>query len=134
MWTCSMCGREFKKKNQSHYCRSINSIDEYIVLYSPTEQAKLKELREMIKNIAPYAEEKISWKMPTFVQNGNLVHFAMHQNHIGFYVGASTVKAFENQLAYYTFSKGTIQFPKNEPLPYQLIKEMILFNIEKNRI
>lgn len=132
MWTCGVCGREFKKKNQSHYCKSINTIEAYIRLFSPEDQKMLKEIHEIIKKAAPEAEEKISWKMPTFVQNGNLVHFAMHKKHIGFYVGATTVKAFENELTNFKFSKGTIQLPKNQPLPHKLIKAIVLFNVEKN--
>lgn len=79
MWTCTLCGREFKRKNQSHYCKSVNTIEEYIAQFSNKEQVKLQELRKIIKNIASEAEEKISWKMPTYFQNGNLVHFAMQK-------------------------------------------------------
>lgn len=132
MWTCTVCGREFKRENQSHYCKSVNTIDEYIAQFSQQEQKKLQELRKMIKNISTKAEEKMSWKMPTFSQKGNVVHFAMHKNHIGFYVGSTAIKAFEDELANYKYAKGTIQLPKDQPLPKDLIEKIVQFNIEKN--
>lgn len=77
MWTCDICGRDFKNKNQSHSCKKIHTIDEYIAQFSSEQQSKLIELREIINEMAPEAKEKISWNMPTFAQNGgNLVHFA----------------------------------------------------------
>lgn len=129
MWRCEVCGREFKNKNQSHSCKSIHTIDEYIAQFSPNDQKKLQELRDIINNTAPVAEEKISWKMPTFFQNKNLVHFAMHKNHIGFYVGPTAVEAFKNELSNFYFFKGTIQLPNDQPLPHQLIKRIVQFKI-----
>lgn len=130
MWRCEICGREFKNKNQSHSCKAINTIDEYIAQFSLDDQKKLNELREIITKTAPEVEEKISWKMPTFFQNKNLVHFAMHKNHIGFYVGPTAVEAFETKLANFHFFKGTIQLPKDQPLPEKLIQEIVRFKIE----
>ena|SRR5690625_1175797 len=132
MWTCTACRREFKRKNQSHYCKSVNTIDAYIALFSQEEQWQLHELRKIIKNIAPHSEEKISWEMPTFFQNGNLIHFALHKNHLGLYVGSTTVKAFENELSNFQCDKGTIQLPKDQVLPQALIERMVQFNIKKN--
>jgi len=132
MWTCTICGRDFKRKNQSHYCKSVNTIDAYITQFSKNEQAKLHELHNMIKNAASNMEEKISWKMPTFIQKGNVIHFAMHKNHIGLYVGSTTVKAFENELSSYQYAKGTIQLSKDQPLPQDLIEKIVHYNVEKN--
>jgi len=132
MWTCTICGRDFKRKNQSHYCKSVNTIDAYIAQFSKNEQAKLHELHNMIKNAASNMEEKISWKMPTFIQKGNVIHFAMHKNHIGLYVGSTTVKAFENELSSYQYAKGTIQLSKDQPLPQDLIEKIVHYNVEKN--
>src|SRR5690625_1095254 len=132
MWTCTICGRDFKRKNQSHYCKSVNTIDAYITQFSKNEQAKLHELHNMIKNAASNMEEKISWKMPTFIQKGNVIHFAMHKNHIGLYVGYTTVKAFENELSSYQYAKGTIQLSKDQPLPQDLIEKIVHYNVEKN--
>ena len=132
MWTCEVCGREFKNKNQSHSCKKANTIDEYIAQFSPNDQIKLKELRATINKTGPEAEEKISWGMPTFVQNGNLVHFAMHKHHIGFYVGATAVEHFKSELSKYHCHKGTIQLPVDQPLPYKLIEAIVQFKVEKN--
>lgn len=130
MWRCEVCGREFKNKNQSHSCKSIHSIDEYIAQFSSNDQNKLQELREIIQTAAPKAEEKISWNMPTFFLKKNLVHFAMQKNHIGFHVGPTAVEVFEHELSNLHFLKGTIQFPHNQSLPHQLIKEIVQFKIE----
>lgn len=133
VWTCDICRREFKNKNQSHSCKKIHTIDEYIALFSSEQQGKLTELREIINEAAPEAEEKISWNMPTFVQNGgNLVHFALHKNHIGFHVGASTVLHFKDELLDYYSSKGTIHLPNDHSLPRELIKAIVQFRIERN--
>ena len=132
MWTCGLCGREFKNKNQSHSCKSFSTIDEYIAQYTPAEQKQLNELRGIITKTAPLAEEKISWNMPTFFQNRNLVHFALNKSHIGFYVGPTAVEAFENELLNFHYFKGTIQLPHNEPLPQKLIEAIVKFKIEKH--
>jgi len=110
----------------------INTIDGYIAQFSPEIQAKLQELRNVIRESAPKAEEKISWQMPTFAMYGNLVHFAVHKKHIGFYPGASGVEAFEHKLSAYKSSKGAIQFPIDQPLPYELISEIVRFRVTEN--
>lgn len=107
-------------------------IQEYISQYSDELQERLNEIRGVIRNAAPMAEEKISWQMPTFYLNGNLVHFALHKNHIGFYPGASGVEAFEERLSGYKHSKGAIQFPLSQPLPEELITEIVKYRIEEN--
>lgn len=132
MWICTVCGREFKRKNQSHFCKMVETIDEYIAQFPQKEQAQLYELQKILKDAGPDLEEKISWKMPTFFQNGNVIHFAMHKNHLGLYVGSSTVKAFEAELANYHYDKGTIKLSKDQLLPQNLIEKIVLFNIEKN--
>jgi uncharacterized protein YdhG (YjbR/CyaY superfamily) len=71
----------------------FKSIDEYILQFSPEIQEKLRALRNIIKESTPDAEEMISWQMPTFALYGNLVHFAAHKKHIGFYPGASGIEA-----------------------------------------
>jgi uncharacterized protein YdhG (YjbR/CyaY superfamily) len=108
------------------------SIDEYISGFSVEVQETLKTLRKVIKESAPNAEEKISWGMDTFVLHGNLVHFAAYKNHIGFYPSPSGIDAFKNQLSEYKGSKGTIQFPIQKPLPYELISKIVKFRVEEN--
>ncbi|MTI58186.1 iron chaperone [Geosporobacter ferrireducens] len=111
----------------------FRSIDEYILQFSPAVQEKLNGLRKLIKESAPDAEEKISWQMPTFVFHGNLVHFAAHKKHIGFYPGASGIDAFKDKLSQYKGSKGAVQFPLDEPLSDELIKEIVRFRVAENK-
>ena len=108
------------------------SIDEYILKYPPEIQEKLKTLRKVIKESAPDAEEKISWQMPTFVLQGNLVHFAVCKNHIGFYPGLSGIDAFKHELSEYKGTKGSIHFPIKKPLPYELISKIVKFRVAEN--
>ena len=110
----------------------MNEIDKYIAQCPVEYQEKLYEMREMIKEVAPEASEKISWSMPTFYLKGNLVHFALHKTHIGLYPGASGVEQFLPKLKEYKHSKGAIQFPINKPLPKALIQEIVLFRRKEN--
>jgi uncharacterized protein YdhG (YjbR/CyaY superfamily) len=108
---------------------SIASIDEYIQQFKPEVQAMLHELRRTIKERAQGATEKISYRMPTFYLNGNLVHFAVFEKHIGFYPTPSAVAAFDHELTAYKRAKGSIQFPIDEPLPLKLIARMVDFRV-----
>jgi uncharacterized protein YdhG (YjbR/CyaY superfamily) len=110
----------------------IHSIDEYVLQFSPEVQEILQELRKVIKEAAPNAEEKISWRMPTFALHGNLVHFAAHKKHIGLYPGASGIEVFQHKLTEYKFSKGAVQFPIGKPLPYGLITEIVRYRADEN--
>ena len=89
-------------------------------------------LRKVIKESAPDAEEKISWQMPTFVLHGNLVHFAAYKNHIGFYPTPSGIDAFKHELSEYKGAKGSVQFPIEKPLPYELISKIVKFRVAEN--
>lgn len=111
---------------------TVKSIDEYISQFSLEVQEILKTLRKVIKDAAPDAEEKISWQMPTFVLYGNLVHFAAHKNHIGFYPSPSGIEAFKQELSEYKGAKGSVQFPLNKPLPYELIRKIVKFRVGEN--
>lgn len=108
------------------------SIDEYILNFPPEVQEKLKTLRKVIKESAPEAEEKISYQMPTFVLHGNLVHFAAYKSHIGFYPAPSGIEAFKKELSEYKNSKGSVQFPIEKPLPYELISKIVKFRVLEN--
>lgn len=110
----------------------FESIDEYIFKFPPEIQEILKMLRKVIKESAPDAEEKISYQMPTFVFHGNLVHFAAHKNHIGFYPTPSGIDAFKHELSEYKGAKGSIQFPLEKPLPYELISKIVKFRVTEN--
>ncbi|GKU24973.1 iron chaperone [Clostridium folliculivorans] len=112
--------------------KTIESIDEYILNCPQEVQEVLKNLRKVIKEAAPEATEKISYQMPTFFLHGNLVHFAAFKNHIGFYPTSSGIEAFQNELTGYKNSKGAVQFPKSEPLPYELISRMVKYRVVEN--
>ena len=111
---------------------AFQSIEEYILQFPPDIQEILKMLRKVIKESAPEAEEKISWQMPTFVLHGNLVHFAAHKNHIGFYPAPSGIDAFKNELSGYKGAKGSVQFPIKKPMPYELISKIVKFRVAEN--
>jgi uncharacterized protein YdhG (YjbR/CyaY superfamily) len=111
---------------------AVNPIDDYISQLPASVQATLQQLRSVIKEAAPDADEKISWRMPTFVLHGNLVHFAAYKNHIGFYPGASGIEAFKSQLTEYKTSKGAVQFPIGKPIPYGLIGEIVRYRVIEN--
>ncbi|MFW5437369.1 iron chaperone [Paenibacillus apiarius] len=108
------------------------SIDDYISQFPPKVQAILETLRKVIKESAPDAKEKISYQMPAFVLHGNLVHFAAYKNHIGFYPAPSGIHAFKDELAEYKGAKGSIQFPIDKPLPYELINKIVQFRVAEN--
>ncbi len=110
----------------------FGSMDEYIESFPQNIQDILNELREAIKEAAPEAKEKISYQMPTFYLNGNLVHFAAYSKHIGFYPAPSGIEAFKEQLSKYKGAKGSVQFPFDEPLPLELIKLIVKFRVNEN--
>ena len=108
------------------------NIDEYIATFPKDVRAKLEQVRTTISKAAPGATEKISYKIPTFALNGNLVHFAGWQTHIGFYPGASGIAKFKKALAGYESAKGSVQFPLTEPLPIALITKIVKFRVAEN--
>ncbi|KGE19373.1 iron chaperone [Paenibacillus wynnii] len=112
---------------------TFNSIDEYIAQFSVEVQEILNTLRGVIQETAPDAKEKISYQMPTFDLHGNLVHFAAYKNHIGFYPAPSGITAFKEELSGYKGAKGSVQFPLDKPLPYELIREIVKFRVAENR-
>lgn len=110
----------------------MNLIDEYISQFPVEVQKKLQELRKVIRETAPQAEEKISYRMPTFYLKGNLVHFAAYSGHIGVYPAPSGIEAFKEELGVYKTSKGAIQFPMDKELPFELIKKIVQYRVEEN--
>ena len=112
MWKCPKCGREFKKVNQSHYCgEKPKTIEEYILCQDNDKQADLLLIRETLQQVLPEAEERISWSMPTYWKNNNILHFAASKKHIGFYPGPEAVAEFKEELKKYSVDKGTIRIP-----------------------
>lgn len=108
------------------------TIDEYIARQPAEVQPVLEEIRAVIRAAAPGASEKISYQMPTFFLNGNLVHFAAWQHHIGFYPTPTGTAEFEAELSRYKRAKGSVQFPLDEPMPLDLIRRIVEFRVAEN--
>lgn len=108
------------------------NIDEYISTFPDDVQAKLEKIRSVIRKAAPEAVERISYQMPTFFLHGNLVHFAAYKRHIGFYPAPSGIKAFERELSKYKWAKGSVQFPLDREIPYDLISRIVAFRVKEN--
>lgn len=111
----------------------MSQIEEYINNSEASHQIKLKQIYAIIKEIVPEAEETLSWGMPTFKLEGNLVHFADNKKHLGFYPGNSGIEKFESEFKDYKYSKGAIQFPYDKELPIELIKKIVEYRIKENR-
>ncbi len=109
-----------------------STIDVYIASFPDDVQGILETMRRTIKKAAPTAEETIRYQMPTFKLNGkNLVHFAAFKHHIGFYPTPSGITAFQKELSIYKQGKGSVQFPLDKPMPYDLVKRIVLFRVNE---
>lgn len=109
-------------------------IEQYIEGFDSEKKHILKELLLIIRKVAPSETiETISYQMPTFRYNGNLIHFAAFKNHIGLYPGPDVIQHFASELQAYKTSKGAIQIPLDKPLPKKLIESIVLYNVEKLR-
>lgn len=105
-------------------------IKKYISTFPEDIQIKLCEMYEILKEVVPKdATEKISWKMPTFYLNENLVHFAAFKNHIGLFPGGEVLEKFNDKLSGLKHSKGGVQFDYDKPLPKGLIQEIVVERI-----
>jgi uncharacterized protein YdhG (YjbR/CyaY superfamily) len=110
--------------------KSPKTIDEYIDTHPKEIQRLLQGVRQSIREAIPEVGETISYGIPTFKLCGkNLVHFAAFENHIGFYPTSSGIAAFKKQLSNYKTSKGTVQFPLDEPIPHNLVKNITRFRV-----
>lgn len=108
------------------------TIDEYIALFPDEIRGKLQQIRAVIHDAAPNALEKISYGMPTFTLNGNLIHFAAYKRHIGLYPTPNGISSFEKELSVYKKAKGSVQFPLDKPLPLDLIWRIAEFRVQEN--
>jgi uncharacterized protein YdhG (YjbR/CyaY superfamily) len=106
------------------------NIDEYIAGFPADVQQRLQSIRQAVRNAAPEATEKISYRMPTFALRGNLIHFAAFTSHIGLYPGAAAIAALREDLAGYRTSKGAVQLPLDRPLPLGLVAKIVRFRVE----
>lgn len=110
---------------------NLSTIDDYLSVFPPEVQASLEKIRRLIAKAAPKASEAIKYGIPTFVLNGNLIHFAAYRTHIGLYPTPDLINAFRTELQTYKTSKGAIQFPLDQPLPWKLIKKIIAYRIKQ---
>jgi uncharacterized protein YdhG (YjbR/CyaY superfamily) len=111
---------------------AANNIDEYIESFPENVQKLLKQMRATIVKAAPASEEAIRYAIPTFILNGNLVHFAAFKNHIGFYPAPSGIEAFKKEVAPYEAGKGSLQFPLDKPLPLTLVTKIVRYRVSQN--
>ena len=121
-----------KEKSMDNKKAGFNSIDEYIQTFPEDIQKILQEVRATIKSAAPDAEETISYSMPAFRYYGILVYFAGFKNHIGFFPTGKGIESVKDELSGYEFSKGTIRFPINKPIPFDLIRKIIKNRVAEN--
>ena len=131
-WKCPKCGREFSRQNQDHYCIKPQNIDEYIAAQDESIQPRLNDIRSVLRAALPEAEERISWSMPTYWKGRNIIHFAASKKHLGIYPGDEAVAEFDEELADYDISKGTIRIPYDKELPIELIKRIAEWCYGKN--
>jgi uncharacterized protein YdhG (YjbR/CyaY superfamily) len=108
------------------------NIDEYIAGFPEEVQGKLEEIRSTIKMAAPEAEEAIKYQIPTFLLEGILVHFAGYKKHIGFYPTPSGIEKFQSELSVYEGAKGSVKFPLDDPIPFELISKIVKFRVQEN--
>jgi uncharacterized protein YdhG (YjbR/CyaY superfamily) len=113
--------------------KTVNTVEEYLNQFSEKQRAALEKIRKVIKDAAPKAEESISYGMPAYKLNGVLVYFGGFKTHCSFFpAGNSVIKKFSSELKEYKTSKGTIQFPLDQPVPVALIKKMVQERIKEN--
>jgi uncharacterized protein YdhG (YjbR/CyaY superfamily) len=112
--------------------KNFTSIDAYIADFPENVQELLQKMRDTIKAAAPEATEAIKYGIPTFILNGNLVHFGGYKAHIGFYPAPRGIEAFKEETAIYEGGKGTLQFPIDKPLPLDLVTRIVKFRVQDN--
>jgi uncharacterized protein YdhG (YjbR/CyaY superfamily) len=108
------------------------NIDEYIAGFPPDVQEILEKIRVTISKASPDAEETIKYQMPTFTLKGNLVHFAAFKKHIGFYPTPTGTEKFQEELSVYKGAKGSVRFPLDRPIPFDLISKIVEFRVKEN--
>lgn len=107
-------------------------IDEYIASFPEEVQVILEKVRMTIRKAAPGAAEAIKYQIPTFILNGNLVHFAAFPKHIGFYPTPTGIEQFKDELSAYEGAKGSVRFPLDRPMPLDLIRRIVEFRVKEN--
>ena len=108
------------------------TVDQYIAAFPADVKKRIQQLRKTIKAAAPKADELISYQMPGYKYFGMLVYFAAYKNHIGFYPGAGGVLEFYKKLSSFKSAKGSVQFPHDRPIPYDVISKIVKFRVKQN--
>ena len=112
----------------------FETIDEYIGTFPENVQLILQEIRKVMKENAPDAEDLISYQIPAFKYYGMLIYYSAYQKHVSVSTAPFKVfEVFEKELSPYKRSKSTVQFPLDQPVPYQLIGEMTKFSVKENK-
>lgn len=112
---------------------NFKNVDDYIYSFPEDTQLLLNKVRETIQHNAPEAVESISYQMPAYKLNGKpLVYFAGYEKHIGFYATPTGHEQFAAELAKYKQGKGSVQFPLDKPVPYNLIARIVKFRVKEN--
>lgn len=110
----------------------MNPFEAFLLQFPEDVQSILLKIRDLVHQACPEVTEKMAYGIPTFVYHGNLVHMSAYKKHIGFYPGADGIAAFESELQAYVHAKGSVQFPLNKPIPYELIQRMIDYRVQQN--
>ena len=134
MWTCPKCDRDFKNTNQNHYCgEKHKSVEDYINAQSKDLHQILYRVRDIIRTIAPNAVEEIKWKVPTYNIGNKMVIFSANKNFLSILPGflSSDIEklSFASKLAKYKMTKGSVQFPYDNPIDFELITEIVKFRL-----
>lgn len=113
--------------------KTASTPDEFIALFAPDVQEILQKIRQVIQENAPQATQKMGYGVPGFYFKGPLVYYAAFTSHVGIYPGSEAIEVFKDDLAGYKTAKGTIQFPLDKPIPYDLIARIVRFRVEQNQ-
>jgi len=111
---------------------ALETVDQYIAAFPTDVKKRMQQLRKTIKAAAPKADEMISYQMAGYKYFGMLVYFAAYKNHIGFYPGAGGVLEFYKKLSSFKSAKGSVQFPHDRPIPYDVISKIVKFRVKQN--
>jgi uncharacterized protein YdhG (YjbR/CyaY superfamily) len=112
--------------------KRFKSVDEYIDSFPPEKRRVLEKVREVVVKAAPGAEERIGYGMPAYKLRHNLVYFGMHAGHLGLYPTPSATGAFAEELKPYESGKGSVKFPLDNPIPYDLIRRIVEFRVKED--
>ncbi|HUX37365.1 MAG TPA: DUF1801 domain-containing protein [Rectinemataceae bacterium] len=107
-------------------------VEAYIGQFPEATRTILQRLRATIREAAPGAEERISYRMPAYFLDGPLVYYGAYARHVGFYPTGSGIEAFAAELSAYKHDKGSIQFPLDKALPYELVARITKFKVQDN--